>query len=324
MTATNCKTNSRALIIVCTVITAALCSASDYLCEETEECEGRSDLVGAYDNIKCLGIASCYAVEFGFSCDEEDCKIECKNTEACKEATLWFEAETAGDTTKEVICDGFGACHTAYIVVDMVDGFELKCIGSSACQSMIFSQQIASVQYFLQDVKFLCEGHSACKQLALAGSGVSGTEEFKCAGEHACEAAVSSHWNPSPGFALTCDGNRACLDMVMAVFIHADATNTELDEIKCDGNEACHGMAVLLYNYQAETAIIEELRCEGYAACKDLTLTAALGEWRIKKCICDDPSPYSCLCAAGLELCDEIEGVWNQDGTAAISCSTTT
>jgi len=306
-----------ALTLVCITIVSisiSLCRAADLICEGTEECQGVDIGIGTppeYQNVICSGIASCYDADIYVVCEDKDCKLECSNTASCTDLFFTFDG-----SVKEVICKEFAACYSASLYIEATDDFELKCEGSSSCQEM----RLLPGTDARQGAKYSCHGSHACHDFSFTVP-VYGTKEMSCIGQYACNSAYGLHFNPMPSFALKCEEDHACQDMSISLAFMADSTTAEVKEIKCDGNEACHGLTVTLVNMLSETAVIEELKCEGFAACKDLVLLPVVGDWRINKCICDDPSPYSCLCAAGLEICDEIIGVWNQDGTDALPCS---
>eukprot|EP00484_Ammonia_sp_Unknown_P006053 CAMPEP_0197076830 /NCGR_PEP_ID=MMETSP1384-20130603/212313_1 /TAXON_ID=29189 /ORGANISM="Ammonia sp." /LENGTH=354 /DNA_ID=CAMNT_0042515689 /DNA_START=43 /DNA_END=1108 /DNA_ORIENTATION=+ len=339
------------LSLIVYVVNYARCQ--EHECEEPESCAYRDFGDNDFESLECSGLASCYGASGAFACDEGDgCEVQCTAAEACAYSYI----QAAG--IKQAECDAFKACMSATMDFYGTEEFVLECKGYQACagESAVDSGfallpvkqeddyyieglscegvQSCHLSYFYIEAarKVTCDGEAVCAE-SIEGLSCEGVQschlsyfyieaarKVTCDGEAVCAESMFQIISPAEGFEFECQGDAACSGVKAGIYIERDDTDTKIKSITCDGNEACLESRLQIYNDNEETLVIDELRCEGWEACKYLLIQVMTGDVKIKKCICDDPSPYSCLCATGLSICEELEGEWNTAGTDTFTC----
>mmetsp|Transcript_21223 Transcript_21223/g.33939 ORF Transcript_21223/g.33939 Transcript_21223/m.33939 type:complete len:319 (+) Transcript_21223:52-1008(+) len=303
------------LSLIVYVVNYARCQ--EHECEEPESCAYRDFGDNDFESLECSGLASCYGASGAFACDEGDgCEVQCTAAEACAYSYI----QAAG--IKQAECDAFKACMSATMDFYGTQEFVLECKGYQACagESTVDSGfALLPVKqeddYYIEGLS--CEGVQSCH---LSYFYIEAARKVTCDGEAVCAESMFQIISPAEGFEFECQGDAACSGVKAGIYIERDDTDTKIKSITCDGNEACLESRLQIYNDNEETLVIDELRCEGWEACKYLLIQVMTGDVKIKKCICDDPSPYSCLCATGLSICEELEGEWNTAGTDTFTC----
>lgn len=244
--------------------------AQGLVCDELDECAWLTTSQSIADKLECSAFASCAFSTFTLTCIADECDIECVEDDACLVTTATMAS------AKQVKCEGHQACwYATFTLPDVADGFELHCDGTESCGYMIAS---------------------------MTGN----VEKITCDGAHACYGANFTV-EVADDFEIECKHGNACQESTMALTVSAD---TELDGIDCEGPQACLMTTINIQGTAGESVVIDELKCEGHQSCLGLSINAIDADVTIKKCICGDSSPYNCLCATGLDVCQELQGLW--------------
>mmetsp|Transcript_62184 Transcript_62184/g.98925 ORF Transcript_62184/g.98925 Transcript_62184/m.98925 type:complete len:275 (+) Transcript_62184:79-903(+) len=215
------------------------------------------------------------------SCGYSAFTLTCSSSECeveCTNDDSCYSALIVLDNAKKVVCKGHESCQDIELYLNVAEGFELDCQDSKAC----YNVEMAATGYV---DKIKCDAFQACYSF-----------DF--------DIAISDD------FELECKGDNSCQNGQLLVNIAAD---TDMEAIKCEGAESCQNMDIDIQGTGSEALVIDELKCEGHQSCKDMTITVQDATLIIKKCICD--SSYACVCTQGLEVCEELDGYWNADGS---------
>jgi hypothetical protein len=291
----------------------------DILCLDAEECAGIEDQGYIYINsVTCTGYASCFNSLVSRECVKTGgCDILCAAPDACSQS-YW---EVLG--AKDFKCEGFEACESSTMYLAAGDDLKLSCKGYQACANNIITDGVfvlappSCEELPCPVIDGLdCEGTQSCYLSRFAMGSV---EKLNCDGDAVCAGSEFLVYEPRTGFEFECEGAAACaLSHVLLEWFNGYSEN--IQSITCEGDEACSEMQLDLVNDSGKTIYIDELVCSGYEACKQLVIAAEGDPVVIRKCKCDAPSPYSCLCAVGLEICETLEGNWNTTGTDIFPC----
>jgi len=279
------------------------------------ECEGDETCYGQYldevdvEHFICDGTATCRDIVAVLNCMEDACKTECKGDETC------YGGEIAMDNAEKLECIGFEACYSLEFVAASTtdDGLEVKCEGPRTCHDLdveVISGRVKSID---------CRGTQACDETEWGDDApLVGVEKVECHGDdETCDADFYLE-DVADGFEFIVNGDHTAPNFDLYLDFTASAEDVHVDKIECEGPETCRSGDIRIDNQSGQTLVIDELLCKGFEACVYLDVIVESGAATIKKCVCD--SKYACLCATGLEICEEMEGEWEQDGTEYLSC----
>lgn len=287
-------------------------------CIGHEACSSMMADMDKVESIECVGFEACERSELALLVSQ-DFAVKCDGPKACYMTELVAEFDESvkqGAIMKGVDCEGARACYQASLTMHRVEN--VKCQQFESCGRA--SYQLVNVAPGFQ---FHADG---------AHSFYRGTLDLLFSGaplpypQADVLIAEPIGRTPSPTTASPTTPAPTTPAPTTAVPTTASPTypfdlDIGIDQIVCEGSEACLNAVINIDNESGELLVIEELKCIGWEACSNLVIDVLNGEATIKKCICDAPHPYSCTCAQGLEICQEIEGEWSQQGTDYYSCT---
>jgi len=303
----------QALLVSTALIATYYVSAQDYdliKCDEPEICANITEAFTTSDGMECSNYVSCASSSFNATCTENECSLKCTESAACIQSDFRF------DGLSKLECTAWWACRQSQFAIETPEnGLTIECDGSFSCAGIY-----AEIYGILDELK--CDGSAVCSSARIQTLALN---EVNCNGYFSCWGfSVDVLYGSTTPLKVNCKGQEACFAMGLEYGVSDDeVAELGIESIKCEEVAACEFAEIIITNDASEEVVIEELACSGFLSCAGLQIVAPNANVRIKKCVCDDDNEdgYACLCTQGLEICDEIDGVWNQAGTDMFPCS---